>query len=312
MVGRADHRPVGDLRRRAPRPTRRGPRRGIPSAGRPGGTSARAGRRRSPRARPAGCRTRIPPVAHVGDSPTPSVWASSERDQGLADGRVGAWPGSPPRAGPHWPRPRADRQRPHRDPARHLDDRQERVDPPQHLALDRDAQDRQDRQAREHPRQVRRAPGPGDQDVEPPPLGLPGIGVEPVRRPVRRDDPRLVGDPQALQDSDACRSVSQSDRLPITTPTRGAFGSISVIAASAGSGWRIPDPGFQIADLGRRYTVERRRRWDRVKRDCPRRVGRAERVPPARSLDGGTRSARPTLRGVAEFTCPYPGGCTTA
>ena len=48
-----------------------------------------------------------------------------------------------------------------------------------------------------------------------------GHSGKPLGRPVRRDDLRLVGDTELGEHLGACRRVSQSDRLPITTPTRG-------------------------------------------------------------------------------------------
>ena len=77
--------------------------------------------------------------AHSGDSPTASVcaWRKAARASRIA----GYLPGQD-RRGQQRRVGRAggaDGQRPDRDPSRHLDDRQQRIDPAEHLALDRHA-----------------------------------------------------------------------------------------------------------------------------------------------------------------------------
>ena len=147
-------------------------------------------------------------------------------------------PGSPRPGSRRWPRPKPPMASvPTGTPLRHLHDRQQRVDPAQHLALDRHAQHRQDRDRRQHPRQVRRPAGAGDQHLQAPPLGLAAVAKQPLRRPVRRDHlaPR-TGCPARSGPRSACRIVSQSDLLPITTPTIGAREISFAMSPSRGKG----------------------------------------------------------------------------
>ena len=67
-----------------------------------------------------------------------------------------------------------------------------RIEPGERLRLHRHPEHRQPRLRRQHPRQVRRTAGPGDDRLQPAPRRRLGIGEQPVRRAVRRDDPDLV------------------------------------------------------------------------------------------------------------------------
>ena len=73
----------------------------------------------------------------------------------------------------------ADRQRADRDAGRHLHDRVQRILPLERLGLDRHAEHRQMRQRGDHARQVRRAAGPGDDDLEAPVARALGILDQP-------------------------------------------------------------------------------------------------------------------------------------
>ena len=77
------------------------------------------------------------------------------------------------------------------------------------------------------PGKMRRPAGAGDQDFQAPALGLASIAKQSIGRPMRRDHLRLVRNAQLGQQLAAWRIVSQSDLLPITTPTSGASESWS-------------------------------------------------------------------------------------
>jgi hypothetical protein len=74
---------------------------------------------------------------------------------------------------------------------------------------------------RAHPRQVRRAAGPGDDHRDAPARGGLGVLEQQVRRAVRTDDSDFVRDTSSPRIAAACRIVSKSDLLPMITPTRG-------------------------------------------------------------------------------------------
>jgi hypothetical protein len=119
-------------------------------------------------------------------------------------------------------RPRlADGQRRHRHAARHLHDRQQRVEPLQGGTLHRHAKHRHHRVRRHHARQVRRAAGAGDDHLDAALLRAGGEFGHPHRRAVRRHDVPLVRHAEPLQHVTACCIVSQSDVEPMTTATRG-------------------------------------------------------------------------------------------
>ena len=93
----------------------------------------------------------------------------------------------------------ADRQRADRDAARHLHDREQRVDALQRRRLDRHAEHRQHRLGRRHARQMRRAARAGDDHLEAARLGAAGVLEEQVGRAVRRDDADLVRHAELLE-----------------------------------------------------------------------------------------------------------------
>ena len=120
----------------------------------------------------------------------------------------------------HSPRRGADRQGPDGDALGHLDDRQERIDAAEDLALDRDAEDRQDRDRREHARQMGCASGAGDQHLQAASLGVAGVrdragrGCGAPRRPGPRGGCRARRAPRSRAASSPSRTGSPSPRRP--------------------------------------------------------------------------------------------------
>ena len=123
-----------------------------------------------------------------------------------------------------------DRQRSDGNAARHLHDRQERVQPLERPRLNRNAEHREHRLGRHHARQVRRAPGPRDDHAESARLGPLGVLEEQVRGAVADTTRVSCGTRSARSVSTACRIVSQSLRDPMMTPTRGG-GAVRALGA---------------------------------------------------------------------------------
>ena len=93
----------------------------------------------------------------------------------------------------------ADRQRADRNPARHLQDRKQRILAFQRMRVHRHAEDGQRGHRCGHAGQVRRAPGTGDDDLEP---GLARAAcelVEPLRRAMGGHDAGVVTDSQGVK-----------------------------------------------------------------------------------------------------------------
>ena len=116
----------------------------------------------------------------------------------------------------------ADRDRRDRHAFRHLHDREQRVEAVERRALHRHADHRQHGLRRDHARQVRGAAGARDDHFEPARdrgrrvLGHPAPACgAPTRRGIRAATPNRVSI------SSAWRIVSQSDLLPMMTPTSG-------------------------------------------------------------------------------------------
>ena len=108
------------------------------------------------------------------------------------------------------------------------------------LGRDRDADDRQDRLGRQHPGEVRRAAGAGDDDPDPATGRLLGVAEEPVRRAMRRDDLELGGDTELVEDGDRrlerreVRAAAADDADDGAVPTGAlAHRSTSFVASSA-------------------------------------------------------------------------------
>ena len=93
----------------------------------------------------------------------------------------------------------ADRDRRDRHAGRHLDDRQQRVEAVEVLEGDGYADHRQRRHRGEHPGQVGRSPGAGDDHPEPATRRLLAVGQHLLRHPVRRDDVGLERHVELLQ-----------------------------------------------------------------------------------------------------------------
>ena len=149
----------------------------------------------------------------------------SRRDTPAASraARAATWRGWRPRAGRRWRRRRADGDGRDRHALRHLHDRQQRIESVQRRALHGHADDRQDRVRRDHAGQMGGAAGAGNDHLEPAARGRRGVLGHQRRRAMRGHDFRLRGARRtASRMSSACRMVSQSDLLPMMTPTRGA------------------------------------------------------------------------------------------
>ena len=86
-----------------------------------------------------------------------------------------------------------------RDPARHLDDREQRVEAAEVLGRDGHADHRQRRLGGEHARQVGRAAGAGDDHPDPAARRRLRVAEQVVRRPMGGHDPHLARDAQLLE-----------------------------------------------------------------------------------------------------------------
>ena len=104
----------------------------------------------------------------------------------------------------------ADGQRADRNTARHLHDRQQRIDTLQGARLHRHAQHRQARLGGGHARQMSRPAGPGDDDLDAPPGRLRRVLEQQIRRAVSGHHPALVGNAQRRQ-----RVAGMAQRVPV-------------------------------------------------------------------------------------------------
>mmetsp|Transcript_34768 Transcript_34768/g.46962 ORF Transcript_34768/g.46962 Transcript_34768/m.46962 type:complete len:273 (-) Transcript_34768:958-1776(-) len=98
---------------------------------------------------------------------------------------------------PHREQPRVhgvpDGHRRNGHTAGHLHDGIQRIHTAERGRLDRHADDREGGHRRHHPREVRRPPGPGDDNLKPAASGVLGVGVETGGGPMRTDDGHLEG-----------------------------------------------------------------------------------------------------------------------
>ena len=130
----------------------------------------------------------------------------------------------------------ADGQRPDRDAARHLDDRQQRVQPLQRPALHRHSQDRQRGLGGNHAGQVRRAARPGDDHAQSAFFGRAGVLAHPFRRAMRGDDAALVRDLELFE-----HLRRMTHRVPIR---------LAAHDDSDQRRWRFCHVGFLLASCG--------------------------------------------------------------
>ena len=84
----------------------------------------------------------------------------------------------------------------------HLDDREQGIDAVEHRCGNRNAEHGKERLGGEHSRQMGRAPGAGDDDLQAAALGLFGILEEPVRRAMGRDNTHFVGNRKFVEQVD--------------------------------------------------------------------------------------------------------------
>ena len=94
----------------------------------------------------------------------------------------------------------ADRQRPHRNAARHLNRRQQAVHAFERGAFHRHTENRQWRQRRGHAGQMGGPAGAGDNHLQTTPFGGGTIFAVPLGRAVGRNNPRFISYTEAFQD----------------------------------------------------------------------------------------------------------------
>ena len=126
---------------------------------------------------------------------------------------------SRPRTERHFGARRADGEGGHGDAARHLRDRQQRIEAAQGLGLHRYAQHRDGRLGGRHPGQVSCPARTGDDGLEPALARDGGVLEQQVRRAVRRDDFHLVRNDRRVERIGRACIVSQSDDEPMMMPT---------------------------------------------------------------------------------------------
>ena len=113
----------------------------------------------------------------------------------------------------------ADGKRAHRNAARHLHDREQRIETLQRGALHRDAEHRDDGMCGDHAGQMRGAAGARDDDFDA--ASFRARANSAIHTGVRCADTicRSCGTPKRSSTSTACLIVSQSDDEPMTTAT---------------------------------------------------------------------------------------------
>ena len=199
-------------------------RRGAPAARPPWRGPCRAGSRGTAPARPAAAPPPAPPR------------------------RRGCAPPAARRCGP------ADRHGRHRHPRRHLHDREQRVHPVEVLQRHRHADHRQRGDRREHPRQVRGAPGAGDDHPQPARLGR-ARRTRPSPRGIRCAETTSTSQatPNSSSATTAASMTGQSESDPMTTPTTGvppvASAACSLGHHSLDVVRRVPGPLTQVGEV---------------------------------------------------------------
>ena len=134
-----------------------------------------------------------------------------------------------------------------RDAARHLDDREQRVQAAEVLRRDRHADDRQERLGGEHPGQVRGTAGAGDDDPDARGRGLLGVAEQVVGRPMRGHDPQLGGDAELGEDRDGRPRGSGSPSGCRRRRRRRGVGVATVASRPPPSSGAIARPARRVA-----------------------------------------------------------------
>ena len=245
------------------------------------------------------------PVRRDGDRPGLIRLGSSRRRGRPASARRGrrspvrpgrdpTGPGSRRPAGPRSPR----RRWPGRDrhPARHLDDRQERVDAPEVLGRDGHADDRHDRLCGEHPRQVRRSPAPAM------------ITRSPARRALR-----VAIEQVGVRWAETTRSSSAIPSSVATRPPSQGWGGAT--AATDHADGHVPGRRAHLLPLGPGEASPRRRRLELLdvvpagSRSATASAARGARHPPprprrrSRTSPGAGPRDRPRVRPTGRPWC---------
>lgn len=153
----------------------------------------------------------------------------------------------------------SDRDGRHGNPARHLDDRQQRVEPSEIFRRNRDTDDGKMRFGGKHSGKMSRAAGAGDNDFDTSRLGLLGIGKQSIRRPMRRDNHQFIGNSKFGEHGDR---LLKNREVRLTSPKdsderAGSFwSSLSRSAATNGTGHKKKSAGsFDVSDYRRDLTI---------------------------------------------------------
>jgi hypothetical protein len=141
-----------------------------------------------------------------------------------------------------------DRNRRDRHSRRHLDDRVQRIGGTEHATIERNADDRLPRQARQHARQVRRQPGRPDEEAHARLFRLGDVRVQGIGLAVRADDRCLPADVVAVEDVEAALEGRKITAGPAQDGDgwhgrRIAIGRIGRVPFVVGSSTRSPKRG---------------------------------------------------------------------